>query len=249
MKPNREILLKSILNYGILPGLKFFAACKLKRFSSLAIPSLPFGVNLRKGTSDLEVCYQIFLDNEYKTEYIRDPKVVIDGGANIGLFSVLIKSKYPAAKIICIEPDNDNFKILQSNVGNYNDVYCENFGLWYKNCGLKVYDKLYMGKWGLIVEEDEENPNVQAITLNEIVEKYNLTRIDVLKLDIESSEKYLFKDNFNKWLPITKVIMIELHDRFEAGCSRIFFEFINQHIPNYTLSASGENLIVVNNDL
>ena len=249
MKSNKEIFLKFILNYGIFSGGKMFLNCKLKRFSNLKVPGIKYGLKLRNGTSDLETFYQIFLDQEYTTELIKSPNVVIDAGANIGLFTVFIKSQFPNAKVISIEPDKENYEVLRENVSEYKDVSTENCGLWYKKTGLKVYDKFYMGKWGLIVEEDNENSNVQAITLNEIVEKYKLTHIDILKLDIESSEKYLFKDNFNKWLPITKMIIIELHDRFETGCSKVFFEFINKHIPNYTFSISGENVIILNNDL
>jgi hypothetical protein len=70
--------------------------------------------------------------------------------------------------------------------------------------------------------------------------------IDVLKLDIESSEKELFSQNFEPWLAKTKMIIIELHDSMKAGCAKQFFEAVNKVFPNYDLSIKGENVILVN---
>ncbi len=249
MRSNKEIVLKLILNYGLVAGLKLFVKIKFKSFDKLRVPGIANTICLREGTSDLQTFYQIFLDNEYEIEIINKPKVIIDAGANIGLFSILMKSKFPESQIICIEPDADNFKKLQLNLSEYGNVFYENFALWSKETKLKVYDKFSMGKWGLIVEENETDNNISAITINTIIDKYKIERIDLLKLDIESSEKYLFRENFERWLPMTKMIVIEFHDRFERDCSRPCFEFINKHMASYTLSASGENIIIVNNDV
>ncbi|MCF8342706.1 MAG: FkbM family methyltransferase [Chitinophagaceae bacterium] len=249
MRPNKEILLKLILNYGFVQGLILFLNLKLNKKANIRVPGIANAIALRRGSSDFSTFYQIFLDKEYETELIKDPKVIIDAGANIGLFSILMKSKFPESIIICVEPDVSNFKSLKENLSKYSNVYFENFALWSTDKKLKVYDKFHMGKWGLIVEENATDFNVEALTINRIIEKYKIQRIDVLKLDIESSEKYLFRENFERWLPITKMILIELHDRFEPDCSRIFFEFVNNHISSYTLSASGENIIVINNTI
>jgi hypothetical protein len=77
-----------------------------------------------------------------------------------------------------------------------------------------------------------------------LLAKYALQKIDVLKLDIETSEKQLFANNFESWLPKVRTIIIELHDNAEKGCSKVFFEAIHQSFANYNLSVKGENIII-----
>jgi predicted O-methyltransferase YrrM len=46
----------------------------------------------------------------------RQTAVVVDAGANIGLASLWFANQYPKAKIVCIEPDPENFRILKENL-------------------------------------------------------------------------------------------------------------------------------------
>jgi FkbM family methyltransferase len=169
---------------------------------------------------------------------------MIDGGANIGLFTVLMKNRYPNAKIICVEPDPENFALLQRNVAPYSDVYCENCGLWGKDTQLKAYDKYGYGKCGIITEESAEEGNVAAISMGSLLKKYGVQTVDVLKLDIESSEKQVFGSGFEAWLPKVKTLIVELHDSTEAGCAKAFFEAIQQTFSGYKFSVQGENVII-----
>jgi hypothetical protein len=85
--------------------------------------------------------------------------------------------------------------------------------LWSKETGLKVYDKYQFGKWGMIVEEATLDANVKAISMNYLLKKYNIEFVDILKLDIEASEKKLFTENFKEWLPKIKMIVIIVYSR------------------------------------
>jgi FkbM family methyltransferase len=172
--------------------------------------------------------------------------IIIDGGANIGLFAIYIKNQYPNAKILCIEPDPENFALLKRNVASYMDIYCENCGIWNKDAMLRVYDKYDIGKWGIIVEEDAEYGNIPAMSMYSIMRKYDIKQVDILKLDIEGSEKEVFSDNIEIWLPKIKIIAIELHDRMKEGCSKAFYEAINKSFTKYESSLSGENVIINN---
>lgn len=226
-----------------------FLKLKFNLLQNIKLPGIKNRISMREGTSDLETFIQIFLDREYNIDIKFDPAFIIDGGANIGLFSIYMKKRFPKSKIISIEPDPDNFKLLQKNVDGYSNIFCENFGLWNKQTNLKITDKFGLGKWAMVVEETEGKGEATANTIHDIMETYSINRIDILKLDIESSEKILFQSNYEAWLPKTKMIIIELHDWMEEGCSRTFFTAINSTFKSYTYLIKGENTIIINNDI
>lgn len=230
---------------GFLLWLKFYA----QKYNDLKVPNLKHSLFLRANTSDIPAFLDVFLKDEYKIKFTNKPSIVIDGGANIGLFTIKIKNEFPDAKIISIEPDPDNFKLLQKNVSKYDNIFLENSGIWFKDTKLKVYDKFDSGKWGMVVEEDLVDGSISAISMKSLMDKYSLDYIDVLKLDIETSEKQLFSENYEDWLPKVKTIIIELHDWMEKGTSKPFFTAINKSFKNYSYSHCGENVIIVNEDL
>lgn len=84
--------------------------------------------------------------------------------------------------------------------------------------------------------------SMQAISMDELVEEFNISSIDLCKINIEGSEKELFEKNYEKWLQITEVITIELHDHMRAGCTRSFFNALQK--SDFSLSWRGAYLIV-----
>jgi FkbM family methyltransferase len=242
------LLCKFCLRFGIVKGVILYIKFQLGYVSNIKIPGIKHRFSLRYGASDILVFYQLFLEKEYDIN-LDNPSFIIDGGANIGLFAILMKNRYPQSVIVCVEPDPENFEILKKNTSLYDDIHCENCGIWNKKTKLKVYDKYKTGKWGIIVEEDSVNGNISAISINALLEKYSIAHIDVLKLDIETSEKKLFSDNFEAWLKQVKTLIIELHDWKEEGCSRTFFGAINKSFSKYKFSIKGENVIIENIDI
>ena len=209
---------------------------------------------LRSGTSDIPTFKQIFVRHQYDVKLNLNPYFIIDGGANIGLSAIYFANKFPNATIVAVEPDKKNFEILKKNIKSYPNIHSIHSGLWDKAVTMNVTDKYKKGNWGMVTEEykgssAEVNGLVQSITIPDIISKFNYSKIDLLKLDIETSEKQLFSANYNDWLPITKVILIELHDHKISGCSKAFFTAINETFKTYSFSQSGENTVIVNDDL
>lgn len=249
MKKDIKNLLRFSQQFGVKYGLKLFFKFKFGDINSIKIPLIKHNITLRKETSDIPTFFQVFVHNEYGinySKYIGSPKVVIDGGANIGLFTILMKNKFPEAKVICIEPDKENFELLKKNVESYDNVFCLNNGLWNKSIKLKVFDKYKRGKWGIVVEENEREGEIQAVSIGDLLNKFSIEEIDILKLDIETSEKKVFQNNFESWLPKTKMLIIELHDYMDENCSKTFFEAINKTFTKYEYHTSGENTIIIN---
>jgi FkbM family methyltransferase len=249
MKENLKLLYRFSSLFGKINGIRLFVNLKFGKLTNIQVPGIKSSISLRKGTSDVPTFFQVFLNNEYDINFIDNPKVIIDGGANIGLFTVFIKNKFPDSKVISIEPDKENFEILKKNVSGYENIFCENRGLWKTETNLKVYDKLDRGKWGMMVEETSEEGDVKALSINSIMDKHSINKIDILKLDIETSEKNLFSGDYQNWLSKTRMVIIELHDFMEEGCAKPFFVAINSSYQKYEYAIKGENTIIYNKDI
>jgi len=245
---NRVALLieKTIYYYKLfgLEGIKYSIRRKFAGNSmiSVKIASVQYPIFLRNNTSDITVFYKIFQDQEYKIDRAINPKVIFDCGANIGLASVYFKNKFPDAVIVAIEPDSSNFQLLVKNTEKYSGIHCLNCGVWNKPCNLEVVDG-GQGKDNFIVREasGENERAIKAVSIRGLMDQFGFNKIDILKIDIEGSEKEVFEGGYETWLPYVGVVMIELHDRLKKECSKMFFKAVANF--DFQSHCSGENII------
>ena len=75
-------------------------------------------IKIRAGTTDLMALTNVWMINEYHVEdfEINRNDVVIDIGAHIGLFSLLVSQYCKTGKIFSFEPMRENFDLLVSNL-------------------------------------------------------------------------------------------------------------------------------------
>ena len=198
---------------------------------------------IRKNTTDLAIFKQIFINKEYEFPINIKPKLIIDGGANVGYASLFFANKFPNAEITAIEPEESNFGILQKNTAKYKNIKPIQAGLWHKNINLKITGTEW-GKCGFMTEEagPDDNSDIKAITIDEILKQSKHDEIDILKLDIEGAEKEIFSGNCDSWLGKVNVLIIELHDRMKEGCSEAFYSAIKKY--NFKETRSGENVVL-----
>jgi FkbM family methyltransferase len=248
--PKYKKILPHIERFG-REGALFYSNLVTKKDQIIKFESKEFQhpIYLRNNTSDIPTFYQICYELDYELDYDESPKIILDCGANIGLSTIFFKNKFPNSKIIAIEPEESNYQMLLRNTCKYEGVNTLKRGIWNKNTNLIVED-IGLGCWGFVVKEVEnENDNtIKSISIDEIIKKNNIKYIDLLKIDIEGSEKELFELNTDKWLPYVKNIIIELHDRFKEGCNDTVFKAINEYDFNI-ISYQGENIFLKNNNI
>lgn len=77
---------------------------------------------------------------KFLNDYIKPGMTVVDVGANIGFYSVLL-SKMVGEKgsVHCFEPDNNNFKHLVSNTGKYKNIFANKSAVSDKSGKIKFY--------------------------------------------------------------------------------------------------------------
>jgi FkbM family methyltransferase len=202
---------------------------------TVSLPDLAHPIRLRAGTSDVTVFRQVFLERCYAVALGSQPRLVIDGGANIGLASVFFANRFPQAHIIAVEPEASNFEMLKYNAAPYANIECIRAGMWSQNrrLGIKNPDS---GKWAFEIEETTADvpDSFVAVTLGDLLERSGFDVIDLLKLDIEGSEREVFTSDYKRWLPHVQTLIIELHDDIREGCSAA----VQAALENYSFKAS-----------
>jgi FkbM family methyltransferase len=178
--------------------------------------------------SDLLVINNVLILNDYSVvvDFFKDnlnEKInlkIVDAGANIGSASIYFKAFFPAAQIACIEPDTENLKMLHKNLDSFiknNTVFV------YKNALMDQPNKSILLKknfrdskdWSISTEESNIETTLRSVTIQEIMVDHGWDQIDILKIDIEGSERFLFKESANTdFLNYVKVVAIEIHDEF-----------------------------------
>ncbi len=183
---------------------------------------------LRLASTDVEACEQIFVNREYDFEVERPPGVIVDAGANIGLASIYFANRYPDARIIALEPQRGNFELLRENVAPYGNVTPLHAALWSEETEISVVDP-GSGDWGFRTRTPETlasggaapSQTVAALTIDRLMRDFGLQKIDILKVDIEGAEREVFAHS-STWIDKVDAVIVELHDRFQDGCTRAF---------------------------
>lgn len=160
---------------------------------------------------------------EFPMSLPAEPGIVIDAGANIGMSAIWFAHRYPGAKVIAVEPEPENFEQLQRNTAPYPAIVPVQAAVWPHSAPLTIVDGPG-GSFAFRVQESDPEASgatLRAISIGDILEEFDLPFVDVLKVDIEGSEKELFEGD-TSWLERVGAVTIELHDRFRTGCRSAF---------------------------
>ncbi len=160
---------------------------------------------------ELGTINDIFVKEEYNFDYIIEPKVILDLGANVGDTAIYYSLLFPDAKIYAVEPNPQVHAKLEKNVSTFPNV---------KICKCAVSDKtgkinLYFGDSHLgssinMREQNTKSVEVDVYSLEDFCKMENIGIVDILKFDIEGAEEYLLQSDFIK--TNVREIAVEMHD-------------------------------------
>ena len=251
-------LISLIRHYKLFPGIQIFLNLLFSRTPHFVISSKSFAnkIYLRKDQSDPYIFEQIFCEQQYSLGELTEQKAltedkvkwIIDAGANIGLAAIYFSEKFPNATIISIEPNTENFALLQKNTLNYNNVICLNAALWYKNEDLHI-SNMEENSAGFMIESNTDTVDevIKSVTISQLIDQYNIEQVSILKIDIEGSEKELFENGSAAWLPKCNCVITELHDWLKPGTSQVFFREMSNY--DWITYVKGENIFCIKNEL
>jgi len=181
----------------------------------------PFDIRLRVGgrvahlrmrQRDIYVVGEILHDKVYGVLRGLPPDpVVVDAGANIGLFSVWLACRYPGAVSHCFEPEPENYELLRHNLEQFQG-FCHPFALGDRAGVANLYISGFAADHSMIPNEAVRRvTTVTCIRLADYLEEHRIERIDLLKLDVEGSELEVLKGLEEK-LGIVDRIIGECHE-------------------------------------
>jgi len=151
----------------------------------------------------------IFVNRIYHFETNNPTPYIIDGGGCIGMSALYFKSIYPNSKILCFEPDEEIFKILDSNIftNNLKDITLVKAGL-ADQIGTVYFQSDGIDGGKIIESIGNTQTRIPTVRLSDYVDK----PVDFLKLNIEGQELPVLQELENSGsLKKIKKLVIEYH--------------------------------------
>jgi len=181
------------------------------------------------------VINELLILNQYNFVYRLKPRVTIDLGAHIGVFTISVAKNiidlYGNGLVIAVEPNIVNYYTLVNNI-KINGV----------GKVVKAIKAAVASNQGFVeVEWIGIRDYVRTITMDsliEIVRDEGYSEVDLVKIDIEGAELDILINDVN-WLKYVKALVMELHPQIYGlkGLKAIF----------KNLKKQGFNVICVEN--
>jgi FkbM family methyltransferase len=153
---------------------------------------------------------------QINTERLYDPifnerkdLVVIDIGANIGLFSLYAKDS--SSKLIAVEPAPHTFDILEKLTKEYNNISRVQAAIGDTNDTVAFYLN-ENATTNSMVSHNGERIDVPGMTIADLIKEHNLEKVDFIKCDIEGSEMLAITDaTIDPVKDIVQFWFVEIH--------------------------------------
>ena len=161
--------------------------------------STPLGrFECRGGTTDFDIVnpnYETGLIQavrERLTSGLGESVLVVDVGAHIGKYAILAGTLLrDRGKVIAIEADPDNFRVLENNVSlnGLTNARCINVGCWNTEGTLMLHRAHgNLGGHSFVETRGGDSIAVPVKTLDSILREQGISRIDLMKIDVERGE-------------------------------------------------------------
>ena len=184
---------------------------------------------------------------EYHQQQIRSrPSLIVDAGANIGAAAVYFLETFDNAFVYAIEPEENNFQILEMNTRRYGNRITFNGAIAGSDGEVGLEDP-GLSDWGFRTRPAPQGAKkvVKSISPATILADPRLAGLTplIFKIDIEGAESDLFSGE-TSWMGRFPLIIIELHDWLLpfSGSSRSFFNAIVRY--DFDFLHRGENVFL-----
>jgi FkbM family methyltransferase len=236
-----------------IAGRRTFRKLKWQKLEKIRLASEL--IYCRPGSPDIDVarsCLNGEFDSVIDAAKPLRFEFIVDAGGYIGTAAIVLAKAFPSATVVTLEPSIENFAVLQRNVSPFANIVAINKALHSRHCQVRLFNR-WTGPWGVSMYEtaDENCPDpvfhhvTDTLTISSLLTQFGKLGIDILKLDIEGAEIEVFESSAS-WINRTRVISVELHERFRSGCESAFTK-ATQGRSNSV--GSGEKILSVDQSL
>ena len=169
----------------------------------------------------LEVVVELWLEHVYTAGFYRpaDGDVIIDAGANVGIFAIQMARQNRRCRVIALEPFSENFKYLQTNVARAcpkTVTCCEvALGAGFSKGQMQATSSRSLDH--VLRVDSAAADGIPVIPLSGLFDLARAQEIDFLKVDIEGSEGAVFAAASPDLLGRFNHIAMEYHDQIVPG--------------------------------
>ena len=237
----------SIVNLGFFNSfkitiLKLFPSDKISKISTKKFGNIYWRSYCDYGVISHFFSPQVGLDTKNDP-----PKLIIDIGANIGIESRRFIKLFPNSKLIAIEPEISNYRLLEKNLKDYENCITVNKAIWNKKSILSITNDYEKNSQTFHVQEKDlvNKQKVDSISLKNLIDNYKISTIDILKIDAEGSEKMIFDETCDEWISSVKAIIVECPDNDADYSTMKIFNAFERNKIKFKTFINGENLIFI----
>ena len=170
--------------------------------------------------------YEQFVADSYLPAWFYSPKpghVVLDCGANMGMFAIRLAVAAPGITVHCFEPAASARSRLHANLAANNLLghaaihplaiagHCGSVVLYHTwasgHRSIFAYDRVLSGA----------GEECECVDLNRAVEMCNADRIDLLKIDVEGAEIEILEAASDATLSAVRRVVVEYHEHIRPG--------------------------------
>jgi len=161
-----------------------------------------------------EVTYQK-LQREYALSQVKQFRTAVDIGGNIGFWSRDFCEQFQ--HVVIFEPDASNIECLEANLSEMQNYELHKVGLGSETTQKTFYQsKITSGGHSFfrdhIFESDVEQSNLQVKKLDD----YNLTNVDLIKIDTQGSEYDIIVGGRETLLNNNCVLNVEIEQKTQS---------------------------------
>lgn len=176
---------------------------------------------------------------EHRGVKLEKGDIVIDAGANIGMFSLHASQKIENGQVIAFEPIKETVKVLQKNIkeNSCTNIEIAQYALGKENTEVNFFvDESSLVKSSILHDRMRQHTNIEKVrqvTLDDFVAKNNIGKIDFIKADIEGSERNFLdgaKQTIKKHKPKLAICIYHLPDDPEVIENKI-----REFVPEYKI--------------
>ena len=171
-------------------------------------------IKIRVRSTDLMALTNVWMINEYDIEdfEINTNDTVVDIGAHIGLFSLLVSQLCKTGKILSFEPVSENFDLLVSNLklNHIENILPFNMAVSKNSDRLDLFLNNDQSAHS-IFSKSSESISVESTSLQKIFDENKISACKLLKLDCEGAEYKIIDSLPSEYLDKIQNIVMEYH--------------------------------------